>query len=364
MLPARSILPKILLPLGIAILLQLVLCALSFFPQQQQTPPTTRAKLDRLIFCLDEARRDLEANDKPQAEADLRQYTELVNAFLPDKSGDAKQSGSPGSSAYLLTILTIACIGASTIILFKATKRIDQMMSEADRQKEDYLAMIAHDLRTPISSIAGALTALADSADNRIPAKSMEIITRTQANASRLIDLINDLLNLESIQAGKIQLHKERVPLAYVFECALETMDPLAKQHDVKLSIPETDIDVIADGNRLVQVMINLISNAVRYSPAGEVVTITLSRNSRQETEVRVSDRGPGIPPEKVATIFDKFEQAQQVTLNSWGLGLAICKEIVALHGGTIGVDTQTGSGTTFWFRLPAESADVVKAIT
>lgn len=227
-------------------------------------------------------------------------------------------------------------------------------ISQSDRQKQDYLAMMAHDLRAPLSAVDGALTVLSsEGLGETIPERSLELLCRTQANVERLIDLISELLDLETLQSGKMILKLDCVPLAYIFEVSWEGVRQLSDAKDVHVILPETDVELIADDDRLVQVFTNLLVNAIKYSPLGGTITVSITEPSESLIEVRVKDEGPGIPPDKLTTIFNKFVQSQKTTINSWGLGLAICKEIIELHKGTLGVESELGKGATFWFCLP-----------
>ncbi len=173
----------------------------------------------------------------------------------------------------------------------------------------------------------------------------------------RLIALINDLLDLEKLEAGQMPLDMAPASLADVAERSVQAVDAYAQERSVELSCQVDDAVVLADSDRIVQVIVNILANAIRFSPPGGRVLLSSKISaSREIIEVRISDQGRGIPEDHQRTIFNRYGQVEREDSKrraGTGLGLAICKLIVDAHGGEIGVESQVGKGSTFWFRLP-----------
>jgi signal transduction histidine kinase len=224
---------------------------------------------------------------------------------------------------------------------------------QIERMKQEFVAMLSHDLRSPLTSVQGTLTLAATGAYGDLSERLSSELNRAQRNAQRLIGLVNDLLDIEKMDSGMMELHKADVSLKEIFERSLESVEALAEPEKIVIKARHANLDVCADRDLLIRVLVNLLSNAIKYSPAGGVIEITASDFPHGGTEVRVCDQGPGIPDSYKSSIFDRFQQVQG-TKGGSGLGLAICKAIVEGHGGTIGVESEQGKGSTFWFRIPA----------
>lgn len=250
-------------------------------------------------------------------------------------------------------------------------------LEAAARKRREFVSMISHDLRTPLMAVktslellrAGKLGALSDAAATKIG--------RAEQNLSHTITLINNLLDLEKLQSGTIQLHLQSVKVCDVAKRAAEAVSSLAEGKSITVDVPfdETSVGemcVKADEERITQVMINLLGNAVKFSPQNTRVSVELSEEDGRWTKISVRDEGPGIPAAEREKIFERYQTS--VGSNSGGagsvaaggvatlegtgtgLGLAICKEIVEAHGGRIGVDANpdSKSGAVFWFTCPS----------
>lgn len=225
-----------------------------------------------------------------------------------------------------------------------------------ERLKREFVTTVSHELRTPLTSIRGSLTLLAVGALGPMAEQAMKAVKIAERNALRLVNLINDLLDIEKLEAGKMDMVFEQVNLATVFERSLESVRTYADQFDIRLEVRlDQSFVVCADGDRLVQVVVNLLSNACKYSPRSETVLLTASEHG-DDVLVSISDRGRGIPAETIARIFERFQQVEAADAKrkgGTGLGLAICKAIVEQHNGKIGVESEYGKGSKFWFSLP-----------
>lgn len=225
-----------------------------------------------------------------------------------------------------------------------------------ERLRREYVAMVSHDLRTPLTSIFAQLRLLSSGQLGDLSEKARRSTLMAERNASRLIELVSDILDVEKLESGKMELAPESLPLDPIIEQAVQTIKPFADQQKVSIEAPLTGLVVVADSKRLLQVLINLLSNAVKFSPEGEMISITVEERPSL-VNVRISDHGPGISPQYKDSVFERFCQAAptpKTSTKSTGLGLTICRGIVHKLGGTIGVDTEVGKGSTFWFTLPA----------
>lgn len=226
---------------------------------------------------------------------------------------------------------------------------------EVQRIKQEFYAMVTHDLRTPLQSVGGSLTLMSAGAAGELPKPAAEMISMAERNCRRLNELINDLLDLEKLESGKFDMLFDDTDLLTVFISAKEAVESLAKSCSVTIRLPQETAVVHADDDRLVQVMINLLSNAIKYSPEGSVVDVTMEREPSL-VRIAVNDRGSGIPKQYQGALFERFKQVgtrEARKQGSTGLGLAICKLMIEQHGGQIGVDSEEGKGSSFWFTLP-----------
>ncbi|MBZ0188197.1 MAG: HAMP domain-containing histidine kinase, partial [Candidatus Obscuribacterales bacterium] len=225
---------------------------------------------------------------------------------------------------------------------------------KAQRMKQYLLSMVSHDLRSPLTSVQGLLTMMAAGTFGKLTDRAQKRVESAEAEVSRLINMTNDLLDVERLASGNLVMILAPTPAREILDAALGSMQTLAEQHQVKLFADARDIMIEADKERLIQVMINLVSNAIKSSPADS--TIILTAGVQDDLVVfNVTDEGRGIPSEFIDKIFEKFQQVEEsdsTEKGGKGLGLAICKSIVEAHGGTIGVVSEYGKGSTFWFSL------------
>lgn len=225
---------------------------------------------------------------------------------------------------------------------------------EIQKMRQAFVAMVSHDLRTPLTGVKAFLELLRAGA---VPAEQIQQKAfATERSVKRLIALINDLLDLEKMEAGQLALSIGDVNVDALMDQCIEAVSSFAEQHEVELDFPVSSRVIKADGDRLVQVLVNLLSNAIKFSPPGETVEVVLVE-AADFIEFRVLDHGRGVPASHRETIFERFKQVETTDATrkgGTGLGLAICKAIVVQHGGTIGVDSEEGKGSQFWFRLPS----------
>ncbi|HEY9785426.1 MAG TPA: ATP-binding protein [Candidatus Obscuribacterales bacterium] len=235
---------------------------------------------------------------------------------------------------------------------------------EIERLKRDFVAMVSHDLKTPLTSIQGFLNLLSVGAYNELSKPGKESLETADRSVARLIALVNDLLDLERMESGKLELHLVPATTSGLFKQGIDSVAAFAKEKNVTINLPaDSEIEFVADADRLVQVIVNLLSNAVKFSPSGGTVELSAEEN---DTDVRITvrDEGRGVPDHMKQAIFARFKQVERTDETAGkgtGLGLAICKAIVERHGGAIGVeDNVVGSdserairGSVFWFTIP-----------
>lgn len=229
------------------------------------------------------------------------------------------------------------------------------------RLKQDFVAMVSHDLRTPLMSIEANLTMLEQSRFGELTPAGRKTIKAAERNAHSLLNLISGILDIEKLESGKFTLEKSRVQMDVVLARSMELVVNLADKRQVTIEHEKNDIQLFVDEDRMVQVITNLLSNAIKYSPKQGLIKIS-SKAHTDCAEVRIDDQGRGIPQNMKTSIFDRFQQvelADSKEKGGSGLGLAICKSIVEAHGGTIGVDSVEGKGSSFWVKLPfGDSSD------
>lgn len=227
-----------------------------------------------------------------------------------------------------------------------------------ERAKDQRIGVVSHELRTPIGAVQGALQLLTRLLPQDLGPKPKELMALASRNAARLLALVNDLLDLERLEAGQLTMERRPVALAEVFAIARDATAPLAEQRGVLLEWSPGDVIVQADPERLARVIINLVGNAVKFTPPDKRVHVTATR-SGAETLVRVQDEGRGIPPDALQRVFERFSQVARsdaVEKGGSGLGLTIARAIVLAHGGRIWVESTEGVGSTFFVALPDDA--------
>ncbi len=250
---------------------------------------------------------------------------------------------------------------------------------ELERMKSDFVAVVSHELRTPLTSIKMFTTNLLDGVEGEVSDGQRETLARMLKNLERLQRLINDLLDLSKLEAGKMKIRLAPLPVAGTLRSVLDIFEPGAKDKEVDLVLDvEEALPVLwADADRLDQVLTNLLGNALKFTPEGGRITVTARRRMPDPTEqigipgrrsplsgegylcVSVSDTGPGIPHDDLSRVFDKFYQTDHSLTRKTGgtgLGLPICKEIIVKHGGRIWAESELGHGATFHFDIPIDA--------
>jgi len=236
----------------------------------------------------------------------------------------------------------------------------NERLQELDQLKSDFVSNVSHELRTPLTAIKGAVDLVLREVAGPLTEKQIHYLTRVRSNTQHLTSLINDVLDLSKIESGSSEVKFNRVSLSSLVHEVIETLRPVAAEKAIRLDpiVTERSIFVLADPDKINQVLMNLIGNAIKFTPASGTVTVSASRNDQKNVQVSVSDTGPGVLPSERKTIFDKFYQIadeEGAKPKGTGLGLAICKALVELHGGKIWVESEVKQGSTFNFTLPAD---------
>lgn len=234
-----------------------------------------------------------------------------------------------------------------------------------ERMKNEFVSTVSHELRTPLTSIAGALALLVGGAAGALPEPTLRLLTIAHKNSERLVRLINDILDIEKIEAGEVVFDLKRVDAGALVGQAIEANRSFAEGFGVRVVFAgdASPADVRADSDRLLQVVTNLLSNAVKFSSRGQEVAVSIAA---QDETVRISvrDRGPGIPEDFRSRIFEKFAQADAADARlkgGTGLGLSIVKQIMLRLGGEVGFEDAPGGGTVFYVTIPRwkQSSDI-----
>jgi signal transduction histidine kinase len=281
---------------------------------------------------------------------EFQQLSETFNTMLANLKNNADQLRSVNKSLDL----KLGQLAESNLALY-----------ESNRLKSEFLANVSHELRTPLNSILGFADLLKDALEKTVngdpkPARYANNILQSSRN---LLDLINDLLDLAKIEAGRMEIRSEPLSLSDLFEGLVNILKPLSEQKGLSIvAAVGADVPIVhTDAAKLQQVLYNFLSNAIKFSPQGSRIDLGAAvEPDGEHVRVSVTDRGPGIDTDKQQLIFEKFRQLEPShtrTHGGTGLGLAISKELTMLLGGSIGVRSTPGEGSTFWLVVPLKIA-------
>jgi two-component system sensor histidine kinase/response regulator len=274
--------------------------------------------------------------------------------------GDIEKGFQRGAEEYLTKPINME----ELLVRVKAILQSKEAEQQLERYKADFTSMLVHDLRGPLGAVKG-LVEYAIGEGNLLP-EQHEVLNLAIDASNKMLDLVNDLLDLSRFESGNIQLTKEPSEMDLVLVNTCQRMQPLARKKDLTLECtPEQGLPKISmDARRIDQVIMNLLTNAVKFTKDGGKITVLSKeteliddlRQGRRGVSVSVSDTGDGISPDELSLVFDKYKQTKTGRLSQHkgtGLGLAICKSIIEAHGGKIWVESIVGQGTTFTFVIP-----------
>jgi two-component system, OmpR family, sensor histidine kinase VicK len=225
-----------------------------------------------------------------------------------------------------------------------------------ERMKDEFISVVSHELRTPLTSIHSALKILATGRLGNLSSDGQQMLEIADENTDRLVRLVNNVLDLQRIESGAVTMERQVCNAADLMVTATEAMQAMAQQHDIQLSTAPVEHDIWADADYLVQALTNLLSNAIKFSLPEGKVWLTAEVLPNQQLQFKVQDQGPGIPPEQLERIFDRFHQVDSSDSRKkggTGLGLTICRKIIEQHGGRIWAESTVGEGSSFIFTVP-----------
>jgi signal transduction histidine kinase len=272
--------------------------------------------------------------------------------LLADRNARAGRSARRTFFVVLSSVLLamIATLGSVFLIFRDLTRR-----RQLERMKSEFVSMVSHELRTPLASIHGSLALLASGLLGNPSEKGARMLEIAVNNTDRLMRLINDILDLEKFDYGKLEMNRRACDSGELIRQAGAEMRALAHKHEIELKLGDSNDMILADADRMVQCLTNLISNAIKFSNAGGVVHVD-AHIAGSDLCFAVADRGRGIPSNMRESIFERFHQvdaSDSRKKGGTGLGLAICRTIVQQHGGRIWVESNVGEGSTFFFTVP-----------
>lgn len=296
-------------------------------------------------------------------------HLEALNAGLPIRlSGAPLTAASEQETTYwdasLVPLFENGSYQGFVILANEVTARIQlehmqrdhiEALERADALKDEFLNIVSHELRTPIAILSGTLSLLEYEVDGPLSASQRRDVARLRESTDHLLTLVNDLLDMSMIHAEKLTIVPKWIQVGDLIEGAIDFVQPLANERRITIRTElAPDLPVLhADGQRIRQVIINLVSNALKYSPSGSEVAIRV-RPEGSDLRCEVADQGPGVPLEDQERIFEKFTRvAASASVDGAGLGLYICQAMVSAHQGAIGVVSDGKAGSTFWFTLP-----------
>jgi PAS domain S-box-containing protein len=298
---------------------------------------------------------------------DLQADLELVNKVLSGAIGsyqvEKRYLASDGGIVYANLSVSLVRDRDNQPLYFVSQIENIAYRREMDRLKREFISTVSHELRTPLTSIRGSLGLVEGGVLGALPDKARAMVKIAHQNSERLVKIINDILDVEKIESGGLELHIANVPIVELVREALEYNAPYGEKYQVRFVMEGApqEVQVRADSDRLMQVLANLLSNAAKFSPPGSEVQVKVERLGAR-VRVAVKDRGTGIPEEFRSRIFEKFAQAESGSARRFegtGLGLSITRRLVEALQGTIGFTTATGQGTTFYFDLPAANTTI-----
>lgn len=287
---------------------------------------------------------------------DLRQVQQVLAREIRTYQMEKRYLHKAGQPVWAQLSVSLVWDGSKPLYFVAQIQDITERKS-IERAKAEFLTMVSHELRTPVTALRGALGILAAGAAGEMPPKAQALTALADRNADRLHRLVNDILDIEKIESGVFAYRRTDVDLNQLVTQAAIDLKPYADQYQVQIEV-RSELPrayVHADSDRMMQVLANLISNAVKYSPPLGKIELVVSR-TQQCIRVSITDHGEGIPEAFRAHIFEKFAQANWTATNpkgGSGLGLNISRAIIEHHGGVLAFNTELGTGSTFYFELP-----------
>ncbi len=268
---------------------------------------------------------------------------------------DRGDSFFPNVSLVLIVIVLVVLVAVRQYVAQRELVQTQEALRESERVKDELLSIAGHELRTPLTSIRGSLGLLAGGVLGELPQDAANMVDVAVINTDRLVRLINDILDIERMAAGRLSLEPAAVDAAELVNQSIQVVQASAEAAGVVLRSDMDDVTVLADADRIVQALVNLLGNAVKFSSRGGLVTVTVRRDGERAL-FSVADTGRGIPADRLEGIFERFRQVDASDAREkggTGLGLPIARGIVDQHGGRMWAESLEGEGSTFHFTLP-----------
>ena len=355
----------------------------AMFPSTVGNEPVARAMAVQRVLHYPDVLRDAEPNSLPRRVAEGLGVGSYTQVFVPMRwEGEGvgylyviRAPVNPFTDkeiGLLKTFADQAAIAIQNARLFHELEDKTRQLEAANRHKSEFLANMSHELRTPLNAIIGFSEVLAEQMFGEVNDKQMEYLKDIHSSGQHLLELINDVLDLSKIEAGKMELDLSCFDLGLLLEHSTTLVRERAQRHGLALELEIGDglTEWVADARKVKQVVVNLLSNAVKFTPNGGRISVCaralngINGHAGPWAEVSVSDTGVGIAPEDQALVFEEFRQAGGDVLRKaegTGLGLALVKRFVELHGGTVSLDSEPGRGSTFRFVLPQREVKVLQ---
>lgn len=289
--------------------------------------------------------------ERKQAEISLQQANERLEARVQERTAELGDAIEELRAEISERQRIEATLRQSETHLRQASREAER----ANAAKNEFLSRMSHELRTPLNAILGFAQLLEM---DQLPPEQNDSVEQILKGGKHLLGLIDEVLDISRMEEGRLSVSLEPVELGQVVRECIGMVRPLAAQRNLALNVrlgDAWDVHILADRQRLKQVLVNLLANAVKYNNAGGRVTLAASVAAAGKIRIAVEDTGPGIPADKLERLFTPFDRlgAEQTEIEGTGLGLALSQRLVRLMGGTIGVESEYGQGTTFWVELP-----------
>jgi signal transduction histidine kinase len=355
----------------------------AMFPAAAGDEPVARAMAAQRVLHYPDVLRDAEPNSVSRKVAERLGVGSYTQVFAPmrwegEGAGYLYVIRSPVNPftdkeiGLLKTFADQAAIAIQNARLFHELEDKTRQLEAANRHKSEFLANMSHELRTPLNAIIGFSEVLSEQMFGELNDKQMEYLKDIHSSGQHLLSLINDVLDLSKIEAGKMELDLSCFDLGLLLEHSTTLVRERAQRHGLALELEIGDglTEWVADARKVKQIVVNLLSNAVKFTPNGGRVSVRaralngINGHAGPWAEVSVSDTGVGIAPEDQALVFEEFRQAGGDVLRKaegTGLGLALVKRFVELHGGTVSLQSEPGRGSTFSFVLPQHDVQVLQ---
>jgi len=288
----------------------------------------------------------------PEDIAKTSSFLDKIRAEQDADSIECRISHKAGHDAHMVWSVRWSALDK---VLFCVVHDITER-KELEQLRQHFMAMVSHDLRTPLNSVKNFLGMLNTPIYGSLSEKGGVRKQAVELEIDRLNRLIDDLLDLEKLEAGKMELELKPVRIASLVTLAFEAVRGVAEKKNIEIVLPKEESEVNMDGERIIQVLVNLLSNALKFSAEHSTVVVT-AEVTKEHLKIEVIDQGTGLPEGAEKSLFSRFKQFAKGpnAPKGSGLGLAICKEIVAAHNGTIGATSEPGKGSTFWFTIPVD---------